>query len=325
MQCFCNSWRDGWGPINLSSMVSLYPHQTAQAQLQLSSLSTVNTPLLPCHWQCQRRPHSVAPNCHAERSSPQTPGDWNISNYTILNTFKLQRTWLFAAQPDALNPAQCRGFNTIKDSVDDLDAFPYLEHVENIADSESQPPPTPLQRTETYPGPEAPLNDYIADPWERNAQGCLEMNLQNNCYYPFATREEYKYIQCGIKKKGMKTYYDNVLKEENTALHFPSFKNGDGVQKLVASMLDDLALGEWELHTLEDMRWNDNHQRPIKYWSRDIIKSMRWLMRQPAYSEYLIDAPQRCFNSDTPPKRLYTEMHTADLWWETQVSRDTRG
>jgi hypothetical protein len=63
----------------------------------------------------------------------------------------------------------------------------------------------------------------------------------------------------------MKTYYDNVLKEEITALGFGKFKYGNCFQQLVASMPDDQALGVWELHTLKDMRWNDNHQHPIKY------------------------------------------------------------
>jgi len=118
-------------------------------------------------------------------------------------------------------------------------------------------------------------------------------------------------------------YYDNMLKEEITALHFQTLENGNAVQKYVASMPDDQALGEWELHTLEDMRWNDNHQCLIKYWTQDIIKSMKWLMRKPAYTAQLSYAPHHFFDIDTPPNHLYIEMHTVDWWWDTRVRRDT--
>jgi len=116
-----------------------------------------------------------------------------------------------------------------------------------------------------------------------------------------------------------------MLKEANTALGFSSFENRDGVQKLVASMPDDQAHGEWKLHTLKDMRSNDNPQHPPKYWSQDIITSMRWLMRQAALAGHYIDTRQHCFNSHMPPKRLYTEMYMADWWRETHARGDNRG
>jgi hypothetical protein len=64
----------------------------------------------------------------------------------------------------------------------------------------------------------------------------------------------YKYMQCGMTKNGMKTCYKIVLKEEHTALPCTRFRNGDGIKRLMVSMRDDQAQGEWELHTLEGIR-----------------------------------------------------------------------
>jgi len=64
--------------------------------------------------------------------------------------------------------------------------------------------------------------------------------------------------------KGMKRNYDKVLKKENTAIYFSSFKYSNWVQKMVARMLDDMALGEWEWRILGETRWNHNFEGPIK-------------------------------------------------------------
>jgi len=105
-------------------------------------------------------------------------------------------------------------------------------------------------------------------------------------------------------------YYEHMLKEQNTALRFGSFTNGDGIPVIVPRVSDNLAIGEWERHTLEDMICNDTHQPLIMYWSCDIIKSMTELMRQAAYSKHLVYSPQHCFNCDRPPTHHYSEIHT---------------
>jgi hypothetical protein len=96
--------------------------------------------------------------------------------------------------PRHIEPTQGREFNAKRDSVRDLDTCPYLEHAENIADSESQPLPPHLLRSELFLGASALLFDYIAEPWECDTQGCPEMNLHNNPNYQFAPHNEYIYI-----------------------------------------------------------------------------------------------------------------------------------
>jgi len=72
--------------------------------------------------------------------------------------------------PLPVKPTQRREFNATKDSVEYLDSFPYLDQVEKIADLESQPPPpSPLPWMDLFPSPGAPLIDYIAEPWKRDA------------------------------------------------------------------------------------------------------------------------------------------------------------
>jgi hypothetical protein len=127
--------------------------------------------------------------------------------------------------PPRVEPTQLCTFKANTDSVEVLHGFCYLDHIENITDSESQPPPAIVLQTDTNPGACALLSNSIAEPWQRHSQGCLETKLHINPYNPYATREQYQYFQCGIKKKSMKMYYDNVLKGESTADRFPSFKN----------------------------------------------------------------------------------------------------
>jgi hypothetical protein len=52
-----------------------------------------------------------------------------------------------------------------------------------------------LTRMKTYLSTDTPLSDYLAEPCQHDAQGCHELNLQNNRYYLVVTGEEYNYIQ----------------------------------------------------------------------------------------------------------------------------------
>jgi len=80
-------------------------NQAAQAEHQLSTISTVYTSLLTCGQHWQRWPCSLHPKFNATGCTCQTAGDLTISNYIILNTIKLhsRSIWPHEAHPSVLN------------------------------------------------------------------------------------------------------------------------------------------------------------------------------------------------------------------------------
>ena len=61
----------------------------------------------------------------------------------------------------------------------------------------------------------------------------------------------------------------------------------------------------------------ESGEQSTTFYYRNIVSCVRYLIRQVAYKEHMVDTLIRKYDSNGDP--LYTEMHTAEWWWETLV------
>ena len=84
-------------------------------------------------------------------------------------------------------------------------------------------------------------------------------------------------------------------------------------------------LFEKQLETLDPFReylsWTEatieSAEQSNTFYYHNIVSCVRYLIRQVAYKEHIVYAPIREYYSNGD--QLYSEMHSADCWWETQV------
>jgi hypothetical protein len=57
----------------------------------------------------------------------------------------------------------------------------------------------------------------------------------------------------------------------------------------------------------------------LELWYRDPIECVKALIRNPAFKEFISYVPEHVYVDDKGRIRVFDEMWTGTLWWETQV------
>jgi hypothetical protein len=135
-----------------------------------------------------------------------------------------------------------------------------------------------------------------------------------NPWHPFKNSSDFKaartLIMHGTSKKAIDSMFTSGL------LRSPelSFSSATELYRKMAEMATELGPSSWS--NGQEVLGNGEE---VFYLFRNPIHIVQYLLRQRAYKEEMVYSPVKEFNPSNG-HRLFSEMHTADWWWETQAS-----
>jgi hypothetical protein len=137
-------------------------------------------------------------------------------------------------------------------------------------------------------------------------------------WFPFTNEQQYRCAEWAVRHRIPFNAIDEALKSGFFTSAITNGMESSHKFRNWADFMDDGLSKSWRRGTLE-CGWNDEHPKRIEFVCRDIMECVKWLLRQPAHKDHLVYAPVREF--DDQGRRRYHDMHTADWWWNVQVSR----
>jgi hypothetical protein len=140
----------------------------------------------------------------------------------------------------------------------------------------------------------------------------LHADLITHPFGPFNNGKEFTLARWFIEHQITKSAFDDFPRLDwiDASDIFDSF---DQLRSKTDKLCPELGADSWMTGTIEF----DAMSGSVTYYYRDPMAIIKHLLLQPAFANYWQFAPHKEFSSDGG--RVYTEMHTADWWWDTQV------
>ena len=182
-----------------------------------------------------------------------------------------------------------------------------INDMQNNSDTEEvSHPPVRVRPSgpETIPGAGRPLGEVA---------GYTELNkaMTDDPWSPFSSENDFNLASWFVRNKVAKSQIDAYFVEGLSAMDSKSFRSAYPLRQ----HLDILnPFGEYLVWTEASIN-DGRHATTFNY--QNMIDCVRYLIREVVYSSDMVYAPIREY--DSSGERLYSEMHTADWWWDMQV------
>jgi len=188
--------------------------------------------------------------------------------------------------------------NTTSGEIDDMHND---SDTENVSHPLVRPRPS---GQETIPGAGRPLGEVA---------GYTELNKgrTDDPWSPFSSEDDFDLASWFVRSKVAKSQIYAYFAQGLGGTDSRSFRSAYTLQQHLDVLDPFREYLVWAEASIDDGR----HVTTVYY--RNIIDCVRYLIRQVVYSSDIVYAPIR--EHDLSGERLYSEMHTADWWWDIHV------